>query len=122
MTGDEYLLNILIRELVDTGPNSPILGVQQTLMPAIQEWAGANLNTVHPSGSFAKGTANKSGTYIDLFISLLPTTPDTLKEIYDKLGARLGELGYTPLKQDVSWGIKVGTTNADLVPAKQQSE
>jgi len=38
----------------------------------------------YPSGSFAKGTANRSGTDIDLFISLTSGTPDTLKEIYTK--------------------------------------
>jgi hypothetical protein len=32
-----------------------------------------------------KGTANMSGTDIDLFISLSEQTTETLKEIYDKL-------------------------------------
>ena len=35
--------------------------------------------SISPSGSFAKGTANRSGTDIALFISLSESTPETLK-------------------------------------------
>jgi len=75
MTGDQYLQGILTREAVDTGPFSPVRGVQTTLMPRLQEWAGNALASVAPSGSFAKGTANRSGTDIDLFIPLHSSTP-----------------------------------------------
>ena len=85
MGADEYLQAILDREAVDTGPFSPVRGVQAVLYPVIQGWARHFLVTVHPSGSFMKGTANKSGTDIDLFISLSEQTPETLKEIHDKL-------------------------------------
>ena len=68
MTADEYLLAILQRENVDTGLFSPVRNVQTRLEPIIREWAGGQLLGVSPSGSFAKGTANHSGTDIDLFI------------------------------------------------------
>src|SRR5437016_4451306 len=70
MTADEYLQYILNREAVDTGPFSPVRGVRTVLDPIIREWAGDRLLSMQPSGSFMKGTANKSGTDIDLFISL----------------------------------------------------
>ena len=84
MTADEYLLAILQRENVDTGLFSPVRNVQTRLEPIIREWAGGQLLGVSPSGSFAKGTANHSGTDIDLFISLAHDTTQTLKEIYNK--------------------------------------
>ncbi|GEO97839.1 SMODS domain-containing nucleotidyltransferase [Methylobacterium haplocladii] len=121
MSGEQYLRNILAREAVDTGIFSPVRNVQQTIDPIIQEWAPGVLNSVTPSGSFAKGTAIKSGTDIDLFISLAPTVTDTLKEIYTKLAARMKEKGYSPRQQNVSIGIKVGAYDVDLVPAKQQN-
>jgi hypothetical protein len=65
MTADEYLHVILRREVVDTGISSPVRGVQGVLTPIIQQWAGTQLVAVSPSGSFAKGTANSSGTDID---------------------------------------------------------
>jgi len=64
MSADDYLQGILQREVVDTSAYSPVRGVQSRLQPAIQEWAGNLLLGVSPSGSFAKGTANHSGTDI----------------------------------------------------------
>jgi hypothetical protein len=121
MTGDEYLLGILARETVDTGPNSPALGVRALLMPIVKDWAGDQLLAFHPSGSFMKGTAVKSGTDIDLFISLSETTKETLKEIHDKLFARLVDKGYPPKRQNVSLHIRAFGYSVDLVPGKRQN-
>jgi hypothetical protein len=107
VTADQYLSGILDRETVNTGLYSPVRGVQAVLMPSINAWAGQFLRSVNPSGSFAKGTANKSGTDIDLFISLSENTPNTLKEIYVTLLARMRESGYTPKEQNVSVNITV---------------
>jgi hypothetical protein len=95
VNGTEYLNRILARETVDTGPSSPVRAVQATLMPLIREWAGNVLLDVHPSGSFMKGTAVLSGTGIDLFISMSETCTNTLKDIYDKLFARLTSKGFS---------------------------
>ena len=78
------------------------------------------LSDVSPSGSFAKGTANRSGTDIDLFISLSQNTPETLKQIYDKLFSRMTEKGYSPKRQNVSINVKVNGYDVDLVPARRQ--
>jgi hypothetical protein len=121
MTGTEYLYRILVREAVNTGPQSPVRNVQASLMPLIREWAGNVLLNVHPSGSFMKGTAVLSGTDIDLFISISEACTDTLQDIYEKLFKRLVERGYSPKKQNVSINIKVGTYSVDLVPAKRQN-
>jgi Nucleotidyltransferase domain len=97
MTADQYLNGILTREAVDTGPHSPVLGVQGIIVPAICGWAGDKLLGIGPSGSFAKGTANNSGTDIDLFISLSDQTTETLKDIYQKLFSTLKNSSSTPL-------------------------
>lgn len=120
MTADLYLQQILIREAVDTGAYSPVRSVQGLLQPAITAWAGGFLNSITPSGSFAKGTANNSGTDIDLFISLTQSTPNTLKEIYDTLCRKMTEIGLTPRRQNVSVNVKVNGYDVDLVPAKRQ--
>jgi hypothetical protein len=120
MSADQYLNGILAREAVDTGIFSPVRGVQTTLQPAIQAWAGNVLSSISPSGSFAKGTANKSGTDIDLFISLSSSTSATLKEIYESLFKKMSESGYSPKRQNVSINIRVNGYDVDLVPAKRQ--
>lgn len=120
MSADEYLQRILQREAVDTGPYSPVRSVQAQIQPVIWEWAGNLLVAVSPSGSFAKGTVNKSGTDIDLFISLAQNTPETLKQIYDSLFQRMTDRGYSPKRQNVSISVKVNEYSVDLVPAKRQ--
>jgi Nucleotidyltransferase domain len=121
VTADPYLQAILLRETVNTGPLSPVRGVQLLLQSVISEWANVYLASVSPSGSFAKGTANRSGTDIDLFISLSPTTNETLKQIHDTLFNKLTERGYAPKRQNVSLNIKVGSYSVDLVPGKRQT-
>lgn len=118
MSADAYLQGILAREAVDTSLYSPVRSVQQTLAPIITKWAGTQLATIHPSGSFAKGTANRNGTDIDLFISLKSDTTNTLSEIYQSLVNAVS--GYSPKKQNVSINVKVGGYDVDLVPAKRQ--
>jgi hypothetical protein len=121
MTGTEYLNNILSREAVDTSALSPVRQTQALLTPLINEWAGNVLLAVHPSGSFMKGTAVKSGTDIDLFISISENCPDSLGDIYEKLFRRLSERSYSPKRQNVSINIRAGGYSVDLVPAKRQS-
>ncbi|WP_340648258.1 nucleotidyltransferase domain-containing protein [Pseudoxanthomonas winnipegensis] len=121
MSADDYVLGILAREQVDNSLSSPVLAAKQTLMPVLSKWGGSYLQQVHPNGSFAKGTANRSGTDIDLFISLSPTTPDSLKQIYETLFVAVSRAGYTPRRQNVSIGLRVNGVDVDLVPGKQQN-
>src|SRR5579871_440871 len=121
MTADQYLALILSREQVDTGPFSPVRGAQATVMPILTAWGGQFLQSVSPSGSFAKGTAVKSGTDIDLFISLHPNTPATLRVVHDTLVAKLRQSNYMPRLQNVSINIKVNGYSVDLVPGKLQN-
>ncbi len=121
MTADQYLHGLHTREAVNTGPRSPVRAAQAILMSSIREWAGDRLVSVHPSGSFMKGTAVLSGTDIDRFISLSEDTTEALKEIHDKLFTKLTAAGYAPTRQNVSLNIKVLAYSVDLVPAKRQS-
>lgn len=116
---DNYLHQILAREAVDYSINSPLLAVHRTLAPIIQQFAGNQLASVFPSGSYAKRTANRSGTDIDLFISLKEDTNNPLSEIYELLFKAMS--GYSPKRQNVSINVKVGEYDVDLVPGKLQS-
>jgi hypothetical protein len=109
---DAYLSAILQREAVDVSITSPVRQAASVLIPMIQCWAGKWLNEVSPSGSFAKGTANRSGTDIDLFISLHFQTPDPLKQVHDTLVEALKAAGYQPRRQNVSIGVKSGRSRA----------
>jgi len=120
MNADLYLSEILQREQVAHGVGSPALAVLGHVKPIIAQWAGARLVGVFPSGSYAKGTANKSGTDIDMFISLSNETTETLKEIYEKLFNLAKDMGYGPKRQNVSINVKVNGLDIDLVPGRRQ--
>jgi hypothetical protein len=92
------------------------------IIPVIRGWGGDYIHEIALSGSYAKGTAVQGGTDIDLFISVLSTTPNTLSEIYSRLYTALTQNGYyTARKQNVSIGLTVDGFKVDLVPAKRQS-
>jgi hypothetical protein len=118
---EPYLNQILAREAVDTSIFSPLWSVQQLVAPSVERWAGQHLLGISPSGSFAKGTANKSGTDIDLFISVHEDVPNTLAEIFQTLFNRMRDDGYAPRKQNVSIGVTIAGMKVDLVPGKRQS-
>ena len=118
---DAYLRRILRREAVDTSPTSPLRQVEAALWPVIATWANVHLLNVSPSGSFSKGTANASGTDIDLFISISSTAVEGLREIYNTLDRALQSAGYKTRRQNVSLNITVGGQSVDLVPAKRQN-
>lgn len=124
MTADDYLRGILARERVGNTllTGSPVPQVERVVLPIIQAWAGKYLVSVEPSGSIAKGTAVRSGTDVDLFISLSSTTADTLKAVHQTLAAALRGVGYVPRLQNVSLGIDVGGHQVDLVPGKRQDQ
>ncbi|MCR5881325.1 hypothetical protein [Phenylobacterium sp. J367] len=119
---DLHCGGILRREAVDTSPTSTLRLVQTTLWPVISPWANGHLLSVVPSGSFSKGTANASGTDIDLFIfqsrrlrskaCAKSTTP---------LDRALQTAGYKTRRQNVSININVAGQSVDLVPAKRQN-
>lgn len=120
MSATSYLQGILAREAVDTSQNSPVRGVIAILQPHISQWAGSMLRSVSASGSFAKGTANKNGTDIDLFISISNNCNESLGAIYASLLKKLQGLNLNPRQQNVSLNVKVAGFDVDLVPAKHQ--
>jgi hypothetical protein len=116
MNADQYLMSLIRRETVDTGDNSPVRGVIAILRPALVKWGNNYLLGIAPSGSFAKSTAIRSGTDIDLFLE----TPDNLRDIYQTLFNAMQGANYAPKKQNVSINIRVGAYDVDLVPAQRQ--
>jgi hypothetical protein len=123
MTSDQYLRSALSRHQVDMGPTSPVLRARAELLPLLQQWGNQYLLSVNPSGSFAKGTAVRLGTDLDLFLSLRSDTPETLQEIHNTLFRQLEKAGYTPRRQTVSLGVRTrlidgSVYDVDLVPAK----
>ncbi len=121
MSPDAYIINVLRRYDVDTGPLSPIHPAVNAVVPILTGWAGNWLIDIFYSGSHAKGTAIQGGADVDLFISLHPDTPETLQDVYNKLYRHVRDSGYTPKPQNVSIGIVHSGVKMDLVPGIKYS-
>lgn len=119
---DAYLHQVLARYAVDTGPFSAVRQVHSLVQPTIDQWGGQLVLSVEPSGSFAKGTAVRTGTDIDLFVSLSSATSEPLAKIYETLFNALSGAGLHPRKQNVSIGMRIGAYDVDIVPARRQSQ
>jgi hypothetical protein len=121
MSADEYITSVIKKYSITRGPTSNQEKVGAAVFPIIQEWAGKFLNEVSFSGSYAKDTAIRGSTDVDLFISLKSETTETLGEIYDKLDDFLKAKKLSPRRQNVSIGLTHSGMLVDLVPAKRQS-
>jgi hypothetical protein len=122
LTPDQHIRAVLARHSVDTGAYSPVRGVQATLSPLISKWGGQSLVDIKTSGSFAKGTAVRGGTDIDLFLSLTSSLQTPLQQIYDSLHAAVTAGGYAARRQNVSIGLTVGQWKVDLTPGRRQDQ
>jgi hypothetical protein len=122
VTIEEHIRSVLARHRIETGPSSPVRGVQAALMPIITRWGGQMIVDTKPSGSFAKGTAVHGGTDIDIFLSLSSTVTDTLEQIYNTLFNALAGAGYAPRRQNVSIGVVVGGWKVDVTPGRRQDQ
>jgi hypothetical protein len=122
MTANQYIVSILAKYAVFRGPNSPAERLGAVVAGPIRRWAGQQLNALKYSGSYAKHTAVRGISDVDLFISLRSNTVTSLKDIYYSLYELAQRQRWSPRAQNVSVGITVNGTRGDLVPGKVQSE
>jgi len=121
MTPDQYVESILAKYAVLRGPTSPAEQLGTAVAASLRTWAGQQLNALEYSGSYAKETGVHGVSDVDVFISLKADTTDTLKELYDSLHSLAQKQGWSPRQQNVSVGVTVNGTRADLVPGKVQA-
>ena len=118
MTADEYLRNLITRDQIITGEGSAASNAGNALYQVVKRWAGNQLRSGSYSGSYAKGTAIRGRTDVDLFISLKSDTTNTLKEIFDGLHSWISQNGYPyARRQNVSVHVAHNGVEVDLVPA-----
>jgi tRNA nucleotidyltransferase (CCA-adding enzyme) len=120
MTTYQYIISIISKYKLSSAESSTAYEKAKRLYPLIARWASPYLLRISPTGSYAKGTAIRGSTDIDLFISLSPQTPHTLSEVYNSLSDWLKVQGYQVREQNVSIGLRLKNLKIDLVPAKKQ--
>lgn len=118
MTPDEYLQNVIARYRVATGEGTAASNAGNAVYQVVKRWAGQQLRKGSYSGSYAKGTAIRGRTDVDIFLSLKSDISNTLKEIFDGLHGWITQNGYpNARKQNVSIHVVHSGSDVDLVPA-----
>lgn len=121
MTGTAHLQNVLRQKSANISPTSPAILAANKLIQIIQQWGSGHIAYIAVSGSYAKGTAVKGGTDIDLFISIKSELNMSLGDIYKRLSQHLRDIGFAYVReQNVSIGVTLNGIKVDLVPAKSQ--
>ena len=118
MTGKEYLERLLGR--YEIKPTLLTALAKGAVVQELEKWANGHQNRIVYAGSTAKGTGVAGTTDVDIFISLNPTTPHTLEDIYERLFRWSEAAGWNPRRQNVSIGLNCFGLNIDLVPGKLQ--
>lgn len=118
MSGDQYIAGVLAKYVVPSGPGSGVMTALVEVIPSLKLWANRYLNTVGPSGSFAKGTTVAGATDVDVFISIKNNVPENLQQIYESLYRWAQNHFWIPRRQNVSIGISWLGTKVDLVPGR----
>lgn len=119
LESDHYLRKILHREAVFTGLLSPFGQASTILVPIIWRWGWPYVASVVPSGSIAKGTANRSDCDLDVLISLSSSCTTPLADICTSLRDALWYSKLPASIQNASVQTKIADLEIDLVPARQ---
>lgn len=90
----QYLQTVLQQKTAVITPNSAAILATNAIVPLIRAWGGQQIDFLGVSGSYAKGTAVKGGTDIDLFISLKSNLNMPLADIYQNLHQYVQQNGY----------------------------
>ena len=118
MTADEYLQNLINRNRVVTGEGSAASNAGNAVYQVVRRWADQQLRSGSYSGSYAKGTAIRGRTDVDIFISLKSDTTNTQIRTFDGLHDWISKNGYSyARKQNVSVHVTHNGIDVDLVPA-----
>lgn len=117
-TPNQYITNVINAKKRQTSITLYDYRIKQ-LRKDIVSWAGNHYADLFVSGSSAKGTALQGSSDLDLFLSLRPTIPGTLSEIFADFHSTLKNIGYNVRAQNVSARIKHYGLQIDVVPGKR---
>lgn len=126
MTPENYIRKVVNDWSIPTGPRRPGAAAANELYPYIVDWAEGFFVDLYPSGSYAKETAIKGGSDIDLFLSLSSNLGMPLRDIFTDFGRHLRQLRFNGRKlnvrkQNVSQRVTLHGVKIDIVPARRQS-
>lgn len=121
ITPNAYVVSVLRKYALPAGHRRQADLVRSDLDRQIRSWGGTRVRGITRSGSFAKGTAIRGGTDLDIFVSLNWSKQRTLRDMYEDLYAALQNMHLAPSRQNVSIGLVVRGLKVDVVPGRRHA-
>lgn len=120
MTPDQYALAVLAKYALPADRQNKAQRAEKYLRPFLEDFAKPHLDHIALAGSFAKQTALAGAADLDLFLSLQPDSPGTMKQIFQNLLDFFTDARLNPRPQNVSIGIDFDDLHIDVTPARKQ--
>jgi len=120
LTPDQYLSRILANYTPTPADHMRTMRVYGEVSVLLKRWANVYLAGIRPSGSFAKGTAIRGDTDLDIFVSLKKDAPGSLEDLYYHLDAFLRGEGLATDLRNVSIHVMHRGLSVDIVPGRKQ--
>jgi hypothetical protein len=117
---DQYLSQVLQSRTPSAADRLKAIKAYASLSVLLRQWAHVYLAGIHLSGSFAKGTAVRGDTDLDINVCLKKDTPGSLRDLYYHLDAFLRGNGLTTSLRNVSIRVVHSGLAVDIVPGRQQ--
>lgn len=120
LTPDQYLQHVINRYVPTQSQRLMVMKAYTDLSRLLKQWANVYLMGIRPSGSFAKGTAIRGDTDLDIFVSLKRDAPGSLGDLYYHLDAFLKGHGLITQLRNVSVRVSYSGLAVDIVPGRMQ--
>ena len=120
LTPDMYMRQVIQRYVPTLQDRLRAMQAYHALSKVLRQWGNRYLIAVRPSGSFAKGTAIRGGTDLDIFLSLRHNTPGSLEDLYYHLNDFLQGTGILTELRNVSIRVSFSGLAVDIVPGRRQ--
>lgn len=121
VSADDYLRGILEREAVESGPRSPLRGLDLEVLRVLRDVLEGRRAEVYPTGAFERQAANNSGRRIDFLVSFAPATAEPVGRLYSQVFDSLDALGYEPRQREVSIAVALKNVALDIIPARREA-
>lgn len=126
MSAERYLRSVVASWSARTGRRSDGARAAGKLAPYIEDWAETFFVKLFAAGSYAKNTAIRGGSDIDLFLSLSSNLGVRHKDIFGDFGRFLRGLRIdgnklTVRTQNVSYRVILNGMAIDIVPGRRKN-
>jgi hypothetical protein len=122
MNTEQYAASIVEKYRVIPDTNSTSHHAADEVLPLLKKWGQQHLLGLTLSGAYAKNTAIRLSSDVDILIALKPVPGMEMKNIFWKLFEYLTDQDLRPHTRDVSIRVPSKKLNVDLIPCYRNHE